>query len=121
MPNEKWLNWEDEMIDERSSTGMLSSEIAARPELDGLSTLGNRKKRPATTAMTAFLATESTALASTLAFKADLSGGGEAPVPTVNSIRLALRRESDDALPHGRHAQTDLVGGDRAVPIKSFA
>ena len=89
MPNEKWLNWEDEMIDERSSTGMLSSEIAARPELDGLSTLGNRKKRPATTrilcsalatlAMTAFLATESIALASTLAFKADLSGGGEAP------------------------------------------
>jgi phosphoenolpyruvate synthase/pyruvate phosphate dikinase len=42
-------------------------------------------------------------------------------VPTVNSIRLALQRESDDALSHGRHAQTDLVGSHRAVPIESFA
>src|SRR5471032_3045426 len=39
-----------------------------------------------------------------------------APLPTVNSNRLALRRESDDALSHGRHAQTDLVGSHRAVP-----
>jgi integrase len=42
-------------------------------------------------------------------------------VPTVNSIRLALRRESDDALPHVRLAQVDLVGGHRIVPVKSFA
>ena len=42
-------------------------------------------------------------------------------VPTVNSIRLALWRESVDALSHGRHAQTDLVGSRRVVPIKSFA
>jgi len=42
-------------------------------------------------------------------------------VPIVNSIQLALRRESVDALSHGRHAQTGLVGGRRIVPIKSFA
>ncbi|MGA2794826.1 MAG: adenylate/guanylate cyclase domain-containing protein, partial [Roseiarcus sp.] len=42
-----------------------------------------------------------------------------AAVPIVNSIRLALRRESDDALSHGRHAQADLVGSHRVVPVKS--
>jgi hypothetical protein len=42
-------------------------------------------------------------------------------VPTVNSIRLARNRESGDACSHGRHAQTDLLGSHRAVPIKSFA
>jgi ubiquinone biosynthesis protein len=42
-------------------------------------------------------------------------------VPTVNSIRLALRRESVETLFHGRHAQADLVGSHRVVPIKSFA
>ncbi len=43
------------------------------------------------------------------------------PVPTVKSIRLAFGRESGDALSHGGHVQTDLVGIHRAVPIKSFA
>jgi hypothetical protein len=41
--------------------------------------------------------------------------------PTVNSIRLALRRESVDALCHGRHAETDLVRSRWVVSIKSFA
>ena len=77
------------MFDERNSTGMLSSEIAARPALDGLSTLGDHNRRPvpatifhaglAVLAMATLLATGSAALASTLTFKADLSGGGEAP------------------------------------------
>ena len=40
---------------------------------------------------------------------------------TVNSIRLACSRESGIASSNGRHAQTDLLGGYRAVPIKSFA
>jgi hypothetical protein len=40
---------------------------------------------------------------------------------TVNSIRLAQSRESRDACAHGRHSQTDLVGGNRALPITSFA
>lgn len=48
-------------------------------------------------------------------------GLSRAVVPTVNSIRLARNRESGDACSHGRHAQTDLVGSHRAVPIKSFA
>src|SRR6202035_4090337 len=42
-------------------------------------------------------------------------------VLTVNSIRLAQSRESRDASAHGRHSQTDLVGGNRALPITSFA
>jgi hypothetical protein len=42
------------------------------------------------------------------------------PVLTVNSIQLACFRESGDAITHGRHAQTDLVGRDRVVPIKNF-
>src|ERR1700730_8394355 len=42
-------------------------------------------------------------------------------VLTVNSIRLAQSRESRDACAHGRHSQTDLVGGNRALPITSFA
>ena len=42
-------------------------------------------------------------------------------VPTVNSIRLAQSRESDDASTYGRFAQTDLVGGHRAVPITSLS
>jgi hypothetical protein len=46
---------------------------------------------------------------------------GPRAVPTANSVRLALWRESVDALCHGRHAQVDLVGGHRIVPIKSFA
>jgi hypothetical protein len=35
------------------------------------------------------------------------------PVPTVNSILPAPRRESVDALSHGGHAQPDLVGSHR--------
>ena len=35
--------------------------------------------------------------------------GYNAWLSLVNSVRLAPRRESDDALSHGRHAQTDLV------------
>ena len=41
-------------------------------------------------------------------------------VLTVNSIQLAYSRELGDAIAHGRHAQTDLVGRDRVVPIKNF-
>ena len=44
-----------------------------------------------------------------------------AAVLTVNPIRLAQSRESGDAPCHGGHAQTDLVGGDRALPITSVA
>jgi hypothetical protein len=36
-------------------------------------------------------------------------------VPTVNSILLAQNRESGDAPAHGGYAQTDLVGGHRAL------
>ena len=50
-----------------------------------------------------------------------LPAGGNVAVPTANSIRLARRRESDDALSDGRLAQTDMVGDHRAVPIKSLA
>src|ERR1700730_12584599 len=46
---------------------------------------------------------------------------GRAGVLTVNSIRLAQSRESRDACAHGRHSQTDLVGGNLARPITSFA
>src|SRR5215469_12852255 len=40
-----------------------------------------------------------------------------APVPTVNSIPLALSRESGDAWPDAGFAQTDVVGGLRVFPI----
>jgi hypothetical protein len=43
------------------------------------------------------------------------------PVPIVNWIQLAYSRESGDAITHGRHAQTDLVGRDRVVPITNLA
>jgi hypothetical protein len=43
------------------------------------------------------------------------------PVLTVNPMRLAYSRESGDASPHGRHAQTDRVGSYQVVPIKGFA
>ncbi len=42
-------------------------------------------------------------------------------VATVNSIRLVRNRESGDASTHGTHAQTHLVGGHRALQVKSFA
>jgi hypothetical protein len=38
-------------------------------------------------------------------------------VATANFILLTPSRESGDVCTHGRHAQTDLVGGHQAVPI----
>src|SRR6202521_2634842 len=51
----------------------------------------------------------------------DAAAAPASAVLTVNSIRLAQSRESRDACAHGRHSQTDLVGGNRALPITSFA
>jgi hypothetical protein len=43
----------------------------------------------------------------------------EAPgIPIVNSVPLAQSRESGDAPAHEGYAQTDLVGGHRALPIR---
>ena len=42
-------------------------------------------------------------------------------VAVANLIRQARARESSDALSHGEHAQIDLVGSFRDVPIRSFA
>ena len=48
------------------------------------------------------------------------NNAGRTAVLTVNSVPLAYSRELGDAISHGRHAQTDLAGRDRVVPIKNF-
>lgn len=92
------------MLDEKNEKAMLDLRETFQRRLEGFSTLGNRKGQAmpammfrsavAAFAIAAVLTTGSAALATTLAFKAELSGGGEAP-PNNSSGRAELSATLD--------------------------